>query len=59
MRKQNTAEAVSFNHPKEDGMEFHAGIISELHVVLLMHMVHSPSPSVDIFFERQIQLTGH
>lgn len=62
MRKQNTAEAVSFNHPRrllEKSMEFHVEIISELHAVLLMHMVHSSPPSVNIILEGQIQLTSH
>lgn len=40
-------------------MELHAGIISGLHAVLLMHMVHSPPLSVDIFLEGHIPLTGH
>lgn len=62
MRKQNAAEAVSPNHPRrffEKSVGLHAGIMSELHAVLLMHAVHSPPPTVDILLKGQIPLTGH
>lgn len=59
MRKHN---AVSCGHPREffeRSMVLHEDIMSELHTVLLMHMVHSLHPAVDNLLKGQIPLFGH
>jgi len=62
MRKQNAAEAASASHPRgflERTMGLRAGILCELHEILLMYSVHSLPPTVHILLKGQIPLTGH